>query len=180
MKKQTKQLVFFALAILLVIGWAMWPRSLERLILKHHAAADFSTVERFQVLWTPPNAVRDYDAGAYPSWTLEEELTQPILDILRKATISRPSRRNWQAVGDEGDDVAVFGVAEEGSDAVLVPFAGQIDDAAHDAGGTKQVFEDVLDFGYGVGQLGLFDMIVGQDVFDGVLRLLAVILHGGG
>ena len=103
MRKQTKQLVVFALAILLVIGWAMWPRSLERRILKHHAAADFSTVERFQVLWTPPNAVRDYDAGAYPSWTLEEELTQPILDILRKATISRPSRRNWQAVGDEGN-----------------------------------------------------------------------------
>ena len=103
MRKQTKQLVVFALAILLVIGWAMWPRSLERLILKHHAAADFSTVEQFQVLWTPPNAVQDYAADAYPHWTLEEELTQPILDILRKATISRPSRRNWQAVGDEGN-----------------------------------------------------------------------------
>ena len=25
MRKQTKQLVVFALAILLVIGWAMWP-----------------------------------------------------------------------------------------------------------------------------------------------------------
>ena len=84
MKKQTKQLVVFVLAILLVIGWAMWPRSLERRILKHHAATDFSTVEQFQVLWTPPNPVRDYDAGAYPSWTLEEELTQPILDILEK------------------------------------------------------------------------------------------------
>ena len=103
MKKQTKQLVFFALAILLVIGWAMWPRSLERLILKHHAAADFSTVEQFQVLWTPPNAVQDYAADAYPHWTLEKELTQPILDILRKATVSRPSRRNWQVVGDEGN-----------------------------------------------------------------------------
>lgn len=103
MRKQTKQLVVFALAVLLVIGWAMWPRSLERLILKHHAAADFSTVEQFQVLWTPPNAVQDYAADAYPHWTLEEELTQPILDILRKATISRPSRRNWQAVGDEGN-----------------------------------------------------------------------------
>ena len=103
MKKQTKQLMVFVLAILLVIGWAMWPRSLERLILKHYTATDFSTVEQFQVLWTPPNAVQDYAADAYPSWTLEEELTQPILDILRKATVSRPSRRNWQVIGDEGN-----------------------------------------------------------------------------
>ena len=103
MEKQTKQLVVFALAILLVIGWALWPRPLERRILKHHDAADFSTVERFQVLWTPPNAVRDYDAGAYPQWMLEETFTQPILEILQRATISCPRRRNWQAIGDEGN-----------------------------------------------------------------------------
>ena len=103
MKKQTKQLMVFVLAILLVIGWAMWPRSLERLILKHYTATDFSTIEQFNVRWTPPNAVQDYAADAYPHWTLEEELTQPILDILRKATVSRPSRRNWQVIGDEGN-----------------------------------------------------------------------------
>ena len=103
MKKQTKQLMVFVLAILLVIGWAMWPRSLERLILKHYTATDFSTVEQFQVLWTPPNAVQDYAADAYPSWTLEKELTQPILDILRKATVSRPSGNTMLIIGDEGN-----------------------------------------------------------------------------
>ena len=102
MKKQTKQLVVFVLAILLVIGWAMWPRSLEGLILKHHTATDFSTIEQFNVRWTPPNAVQDYAADAYPHWTLEKELTQPILDILRKATVSRPSGNTMLIIGDEG------------------------------------------------------------------------------
>jgi len=103
MKKQTKQLAVFVLAILLVIGWAFWPRSLERLILKRYTATDFSTVEQFQILWTPPNPVRDYDAGAYPSWTLDKELTQPILDILRKATVSRPTGNRSLVIGDEGN-----------------------------------------------------------------------------
>ena len=103
MKKETKQRLIFWLAVLLVILWILWPRSLERLILKHYTATDFSTVEQFQVLWTPQNAVKDYPADGYPTWVLEEELTQPILDILRKATVSRPSQRNWQAVGDEGN-----------------------------------------------------------------------------
>ena len=103
MKKETKQLAVFVLVILLVIGWAFWPRSLERLILKRYTATDFSTVEQFQILWTPPNPVRDYDAGAYPSWTLDKELTQPILDILRKATVSRPTGNRSLVIGDEGN-----------------------------------------------------------------------------
>ena len=86
-----------------MIGWAFWPRSLERLILKRYTATDFSTVEQFQILWTPPNPVRDYDAGAYPSWTLDKELTQPILDILRKATVSRPTGNRSLVIGDEGN-----------------------------------------------------------------------------
>lgn len=102
MKKQTKQLVIFALAILLVIGWAFWPRSLERLILKHYTATDFSAVEQFNVRWTPPNAVEDYAADAYPAWTLDEELTQPILDILRKATVNRPTGDTRLIIGEEG------------------------------------------------------------------------------
>lgn len=101
MKKQTKQLLIFALAILLVIGWAMWPRSLERLILKYHAAADFSNIERFNVWWTPPDPVA-YDVDSYPHWTLDEELTQPILHILRKATVSRPTGDSRLVIGDEG------------------------------------------------------------------------------
>ena len=103
MKKETKQLAVFVLVILLVIGWAFWPRSLERLILKRYTATDFSTVEQFQILWTPPNPVRDYDAGAYPSWMLDKELTQPILDILRKATVSRPTGNRSLVIGDEGN-----------------------------------------------------------------------------
>ena len=102
MKKQTKQLVIFALAILLVIGWAFWPRSLEKRILKRDTAADFSAVEQFNVRWTPPNAVEDYAADAYPAWTLDEELTQPILDILRKATVNRPTGDTRLIIGDEG------------------------------------------------------------------------------
>ena len=58
MKKETKQRLIFWLAVLLVILWILWPRSLERLILKHYTATDFSTVEQFQVLWTPQNAVK--------------------------------------------------------------------------------------------------------------------------
>lgn len=103
MKKQTKHLLIFALTILLVIGWAMWPRSLEKLILKRYAAADFSSVEQFHVLWTPRNAVQDYEADAYPNWTLEKELTQPILNILRKATVSRPTGDNRLIIGEEGN-----------------------------------------------------------------------------
>ena len=102
MKKQTKQLVIFALAILLVIGWAFWPRALEKRILKRDTAADFSAVEQFNVRWTPPNAVEDYAADAYPTWTLEEELTQPILDILRKATVNRPTGDTRLLIGEEG------------------------------------------------------------------------------
>ncbi len=103
MKKQTKQLLIFGLAILLVIGWAFWPRSLERLILKHYTATDFSTVERFQIMWTPPNAVADYAADGYPTWMLEEELTQPILDILQKATVSRPTGNRSLVIGEDGN-----------------------------------------------------------------------------
>lgn len=103
MKKETKQRLIFWLAVLLVILWILWPRSLERLILKHYTATDFSTVEQFQVLWTPQNAVKDYPADGYPTWVLEEELTQPILDILRKATVSCPTGNRSLMVGDEGN-----------------------------------------------------------------------------
>ena len=88
MKKATKQRLIFWTVILLVMVWILWPRSLERLILKHYTATDFSTIEQFQVCWTPPNPVKDYDAGAYPNWTLEKDLTQSILEILQKATVS--------------------------------------------------------------------------------------------
>ena len=88
MKKATKQRLIFWTVILLVVVWILWPRSLERLILKHYTATDFSTIEQFQVCWTPPNPVKDYDAGAYPNWTLEKDLTQSILEILQKATVS--------------------------------------------------------------------------------------------
>ena len=86
MKKATKQRLIFWTVILLVVVWILWPRSLERLILKHYTATDFSTIEQFQVFWTPPNAVQDYDAGAYPNWTLEKDQTQSILEILQWKT----------------------------------------------------------------------------------------------
>lgn len=102
MKKETKQRLIFWLAILLVIFWAMWPRSLERLILKRYTATDFSAVEDFQVMWTSPNAVADYEAGKYPTWRLEEDLTQSVLDILQRATVSRPTGNRRLVIGDEG------------------------------------------------------------------------------
>ena len=103
MKKETKQRLIFWLAILLVILWILWPRSLERLILKYHAAADFSTVEQFQVVWTPQNAVRDYAADAYPSWILEEEQSRQVLEILRNATVSCPTGSRSLVIGEEGN-----------------------------------------------------------------------------
>ena len=102
MKKQTKQLLIFALAILLVIGWAMWPRSLERLILRRYTASDFSTLEWLNVTWTPPNAV-DYSFEMYPKWTLDQEQTQQVLEILKKARVNRPVNRGWLLIGDQGN-----------------------------------------------------------------------------
>ena len=103
MKKATKQRLIFWTVILLVVIWILWPRSLERLILKHYTATDFSAVEQFQVFWTPPNAVQDYDADAYPNWTLEKDQTQPILDVLQKATVSCPTGNRSLVIGEEGN-----------------------------------------------------------------------------
>ena len=47
--------------------------------------------------------MKDYPADGYPTWVLEEELTQPILDILRKATVSCPTGNHSLMVGDEGN-----------------------------------------------------------------------------
>ena len=103
MKKETKQRLVFWTVILLVVIWILWPRSLERLILKHYTATDFSAVEQFQVFWTPPNAVQDFGAGAYPSWTLEKDQTQSILEILQKATVSCPTGNRALVIGEEGN-----------------------------------------------------------------------------
>ena len=103
MKKETKQRLVSWTVVLLVVVWILWPRSLERLILKRYTATDFSAIEQFQVRWTPPNAVQDFDAGAYPSWTMGKDQTQSILEILQKATVSCPTGNRSLVIGEEGN-----------------------------------------------------------------------------